>query len=340
MIYIDGLPLISDEFSSKGSEILSSLLDHPALTASSNRLKATPEKKVSFSEESPPAKYLYVFQREYATVDPSLVEFVGTDEATTCVGLVIRNQKTKRTSISHMDFVGVVAMGLTKMLSLVVDGDADAILDVHLIGGFDDEPSEIHSGDNGSGRHVPSGYSLPLCLKIIEALQNRREIFQLQTFCVLSHNTKSDSNRNVVPIVSGFMVEISSGSVMPACFDRTSRCPDEIVRRIRVTVSSGDPRWSNKLLETYDTFNDRIVVAPCSWMADWAEIAFSLQQLSDYDILMRCSTSPAAESLDFVENERRIWSYLIKYPDWRLTFKDGKSRIFERNPLGCWSRCT
>lgn len=265
MIYIEGFPLNSDDFSSEGTDILSSLLRHPVLTASSNRLKCTPEMKVSVSEESPPAKYLYVFQREYATVDPSLVEFVGTDEATTCVGVVIRNQKTKRTSISHMDFVKVVDMGLTEMLSLVVDGDANAILDVHLIGGFDEEPCELRNVGNGLISHVPSGYSLPLCLKIVEALQHRRERFQLQTFCVLSHNTKRDSNKNVVPIVSGFMVETSSGSVMPACFDRTSRCPDEIVRRVRVTVSSEDPRWTNKLLEIYDTFKDRIVVAPCSW---------------------------------------------------------------------------
>ncbi|KAL0915390.1 hypothetical protein M5K25_015802 [Dendrobium thyrsiflorum] len=335
MIYVDGLPLTTPYPSFKGGELLAFLLEHPTLIAASNRLKATPEKNVSFS----PAKYLYVFQREYATVDPSLVEFVGTDEATTCVGLVICNRKTKMISISHMDFVKVVDMGLTQMFSLVVGDDVDATLDVHLIGSFEDKPIQLVNGSNQSGGRniIPSGYSLPLCLKIVEALQHRREKFQLQTFCVLSHNTKSDLNGSAVPIISGFVVETSSGSVMPACFDKTSRCPDEIVRRIRVTVSSEDPYWNGKLLETYDTLCDRIVVAPCTWMLDWGDIAFSLQQLSDSEILMRCSTSPAAEAPDFVENQRRIWSYLIKHPDWTHTFTGWKPRIFERNPTGGWS---
>ncbi|XP_020580465.1 protein N-terminal asparagine amidohydrolase, partial [Phalaenopsis equestris] len=341
MIYVEDLPLTIPETSSKGNEILPFLLEHPMLIAASNRLKETPEKMVSFSEESPPAKYVYVFQREYATVDPSVVEFVGTDEATTCAGLVIRNHKTKMTSIAHMDFVEAVDLGLTQMLSSVVDGDVNATFDVHLIGSFEDMPNELVIGSNESGGRqiIPNRYSVPLCAKIVEALQNRRERFQLQTCCVLSHNTKRDLNGSAVPIISGFVVETSSGSVVPACFDKTSRVPDEIVRRIRVTVSSKDPYWKGRLLETYDTLCDRIVVAPCTWMLDWGDIAFSLQQLSDYEILMSCSTSPAAEAPDFVENERRMWSYLIKYPDWRRTFTGWRPRIFDRNPKGGWSRC-
>ncbi|XP_020570760.1 uncharacterized protein LOC110017932 [Phalaenopsis equestris] len=74
MIYVEDRPLTTPETSSKGNEILPFLLEHPMLIAASNRLKETPEEMVSFSEESPPAKYVYVFQREYATVDPSVVE--------------------------------------------------------------------------------------------------------------------------------------------------------------------------------------------------------------------------------------------------------------------------
>ncbi|MQL80190.1 hypothetical protein Taro_012640 [Colocasia esculenta] len=38
---------------------------------------------------------------------------------------------------------------------------------------------------------------------------------------------------------------------------------------------------------------------------DWRYFAFRMLQLSDSDILSNCSTSPLAESPDFVENERR-----------------------------------
>ncbi|CAK9168765.1 unnamed protein product [Ilex paraguariensis] len=85
-------------------------------------------------------------------------------------------------------------------------------------------------------------------------------------------------------------VETSTGSVFPASFDRTSRCPDEIVRRIRVTVCFEDPHWTGRLLETYDTQTDRFVIAPCTWK----------------------------------------WDYLFQHPDWREAFPLRQPRVFER----------
>lgn len=38
---------------------------------------------------------------------------------------------------------------------------------------------------------------------------------------------------------------------------------------------------------------------------DWRYYALSLQQYSDSEILLKCSTSPSAEGPDFVDNERR-----------------------------------
>ncbi|XP_008805469.1 protein N-terminal asparagine amidohydrolase isoform X2 [Phoenix dactylifera] len=339
MIFVDGLPYPAPGSQSRGQgrELLASLLDHPALISASNRLKATPERKVSVSDQSPPVKHVYVFQREYATVDPAAVELVGMDEATTCVGLVIRNRNNGMTSISHMDFPKVVDKGLIQMLSLVADHEA--ILDVHLIGAFNDASNEHDNDIPGSeGLREQDGYSMCLCSKIIDALHNSHENFHLQTLCVLEHNTKRDSNGNACPIISGIVVNTLSGSIMPASFARSSRCPDEIVRRIRVTVSSEDSSWKGRLLKTYDTFDDKFHIAPCYWLSDWGQIAFSLQQLSDSEILLRCSTSPSAESPDFVENERSIWSYLIQYPDWRQTFVGGKPRVFKRTSNGGWQR--
>ncbi|KAG0497960.1 hypothetical protein HPP92_002651 [Vanilla planifolia] len=232
-----------------------------------------------------------------------------------------------------MDHERVVDMGLSQMLAFVVDNNVDATLDVHLIGSFEDVPYEPR-------RHLNySGYSVPLCSKIIEALQNRQEKFQVQTFCVLSHNTKKDLNGSSMPIITGFLVETSTGTIMPACFNKSTRCPDEIVRRIRISVSREDPCWEMKLLETYDTFLDRFVIAPCSWMLEWENRALSLQQLSDSKILKLCSTSPTAEAPDFVENLRRVWNYLMRYPHWEQSFTGRKPRIFERTITGGWSRC-
>ena len=50
------------------------LLEHPVLVSSSQSFKAIPERKLSVSEGSKQSKCVYVFQREYATVDPALVD--------------------------------------------------------------------------------------------------------------------------------------------------------------------------------------------------------------------------------------------------------------------------
>jgi hypothetical protein len=51
-------------------------LENPILVSASSSLKANPERKFSASEESTPerSKWVYLFQREYATVDPAFVD--------------------------------------------------------------------------------------------------------------------------------------------------------------------------------------------------------------------------------------------------------------------------
>ncbi|XP_021887682.1 protein N-terminal asparagine amidohydrolase isoform X2 [Carica papaya] len=200
----------SSSSSSQGSNLLLDLMKHPILESVSQSFKSIQERKVSSreygSEGLTKSKYVYIFQREYATVHPGLVDFVGTDEATTCVGLVIRNQLTGMTSVAHLDSPKVVDFGLTQMLSLIVDDTSDADLDVHLIGGFEDIASKHAHSTTGSERiSKPDGYSFPLCTKIIESLQKRPENFHIKTLFVLGHNTKWDSQGNAYPIFHGFM---------------------------------------------------------------------------------------------------------------------------------------
>ena len=67
---------------SKGSSDLVALMEHPVLVSTSLSFKAIPEKKFSisdtYSDEVEKKRHVYVFQREYATVDPTLVD-VGAD---------------------------------------------------------------------------------------------------------------------------------------------------------------------------------------------------------------------------------------------------------------------
>ncbi|KAL9334257.1 hypothetical protein Peur_074396 [Populus x canadensis] len=339
MIFIDGLPFPTDSSQERGA--LVTLLEHPKLVSASNSFEAMQEVKLSASKEyALQGRWVYVFQREFATVDPALIDFIGTDEATTCVGLVIRNQRNGMTSVAHMDSTKVVDIGLTQMLSLVVDKNFDDDLDVHLIGGFEDVlPKQADGSSRSKTQAKGDGYSFPLCTKIIETLHKRKEKFHIQTLFVLRHNTKRDSQGNAYPVFNGFLVKTSTGSVIPASFDRTTRCPDEIVRRIRISASHEDPTWNGKLLDTYDTQNDRFVIAPCSWTFWQVHDALTLQDLSDEEILLQCSTSPSAEGPEFVDNLRRQWDYLIKQPLWNLTFPTRHPRVFEWTADGSWKRC-
>ncbi|KAL3537294.1 hypothetical protein ACH5RR_000660 [Cinchona calisaya] len=342
MIYVGGVPFQSDSSSSsQGAKILIDLMKHPILASASCVFKSIPERKISASEDSgservTECKWVYIFQREYATVDPNLVDLVGTDEATTCVGLVIRNHKSGMTSVGHLDSPDVVEIGLTQMLSLVADQNSDEMLEVHLVGGFDDSIAQDVSS-MVSNHTKRGGFSFPLCAKIIDSLEKCNRKFHLQTLHVLENNTRQDSEGNAYPIFNGFLVQPSTGSIVPASFDGTSRCPDEVVRRIRLSASFEDTNWNGKLLETYDTKTDKFVIAPCSWTIRKLHIAMMLQNLSDAEILLTCSTSPSVEAPDFVENERRKWAYMTKHPDWRETFPLKQPRVFERTPRR-WKR--
>ncbi|KAJ8899181.1 hypothetical protein K2173_012357 [Erythroxylum novogranatense] len=351
MIFVDGLPFSSFRRSSSSNQplggcgTLTSLMKHPTLLTASSSFKAMQETKIvldgsGLQSSAPTGRWVYVFQREYATADPALVDFIGTDEATTCVGIVIWNPKNKMTSVAHMDSPKIVEIGLTQMLSRIINNMSDVDLDIHLIGGFQDASLEHSDGSTRSNSHGKSdGYSLPLCSKIIQTLEKRPERFHIRTLFVLEDNTIWDSKRNARPIFHGFRVETSNGSVIPASFDRSSRCPDEIVRRIRVTASSDDPSWNGKLLETYDTQKDRFVIEPCSWTEFLLHLASTFQRLSDAEILQDCSTSPSAEGPDFVDNLRRGWDYLIENPQWKHTFPGRQPRIFERTTDGgCWNK--
>ncbi|KAL0429318.1 UNVERIFIED_CONTAM: protein N-terminal asparagine amidohydrolase [Sesamum radiatum] len=283
MIYLGGVPFAPDD-SSEGMDTLIALMEHPVLVSASNSFKSMAEKRVSVSENSSSvgpeiSKFVYIFQREFATVDPALVDLVGTDEATTCVGIAIRNCKTGMMSVAHMDSPNVVDTGLSQMLSLVTDHESDALLDVHLIGGFDDISSQVWP------------YS---------------------------------------------PMETSTGSITPASFDGTSRCPDEmsgefeLLQLSRILVG-----LANCLIHMILELTI-FVIAPCVWTIRQKHIALTLQNLSDTEILLACSSSPYAEVPDFVDNEKRKWDYLIRHPNWRETFPSKQPRVFQRTAEGTW----
>ncbi|KAK9058180.1 hypothetical protein SSX86_023020 [Deinandra increscens subsp. villosa] len=338
MIYIKGARFLPD--SSSGHDMVLSLLEHPDLVSASHSFSAIPERKFVVSEESIQAKCVYVFQREYATVDPALVEVFGTDEATTCVGMVVRNCRTGMTSVAHLDSPNVVDIGLFQMMSVSDSDNDDIVLDVHIVGAFEDSAPQLTYSVLFEQENPMEGYSFPLCMKIVENLAESVFKFEIKHFQVLKHNTRRDSKGNPYPIFHGLAVETSSGSVIPASFDSSTRCPDDIIRRIRLSASFEDPRQTGRLLDTYETQTDRFVITPFSWSKRLVHYASMMRHRSDIEILLTTSTSPSAEGPDFVDNQRRIWEYLIRHPDWRQVFHSKLARVFERVGNMSWVMTT
>lgn len=60
-------------------DILTALMEHPVLVSASSSLNDVEERKFSVSKDSSLSisrhnRWVYIFQREYATVDPALVD--------------------------------------------------------------------------------------------------------------------------------------------------------------------------------------------------------------------------------------------------------------------------
>lgn len=145
--------------------------------------------------------------------------------------------------------------------------------------------------------------------------------WQKLLYCVLVNNYMHfQTFKWDIWLLTSFQAETTIGIIIPTIFDRTSRCPDEIVSRIRVSASYEDANWNGKLLDTYDCGTDCFKIPPCRWTLRLNHIASSFLNYSDSEILSNCYTSPTAEAPEVVENLKRKWNYLINHPHWTETF--------------------
>jgi hypothetical protein len=69
---------MATSFGEQGSSLLVDVMSHPVITLASDSFKNLEEKNVSFdesdSESSTKDRYVYIFQREFAVVNPALVD--------------------------------------------------------------------------------------------------------------------------------------------------------------------------------------------------------------------------------------------------------------------------
>ncbi|XP_036383825.1 protein N-terminal asparagine amidohydrolase [Megalops cyprinoides] len=261
-----------------------------------------------------PKCLLYVQQREFAVTTPAdhFVTVIGSDDATTCHLVLVRHTGSGATCLAHCDGsstwteVPLFVKAVTTLSSQAKDGR----LELHLIGGFNDETKTSHS----------------LSLNLLAAFQKQREDIHLVTCCITELNdVVTDGNHR--PIVYGIGVNVKTGEVFPATFP--CRGPAEELRSAR-TFTGG------QMAEIYDSSKSQVKIGPCRWSPN-SDIAFWLTQ-DDATILKYLSTSPLAEPPHFVQHIKSTIRFLLEHPSPDSLFPGGLPQLFRRTEQGDWER--
>ncbi|KAM9817755.1 protein N-terminal asparagine amidohydrolase isoform X1 [Syngnathus typhle] len=261
-----------------------------------------------------PKCLLYVQQREFATTTPAdnNVSVIGSEDATTCHLVVLRHTGSGATCLAHCDGSNTYAEVplLIKSVTSLNTCCHEGRLELHLVGGFEDEAMTSHE----------------LSLNILAAFQQLPDDIHLQTCCITEMN---DIVINAVhrPAVYGVGVNVKTGKVFPANFPYKG--PAEDLRSAR-TFTGG------QMVEIYDPSRGLVKVGPCKWSPNM-DFAFWLSQ-DDAIILKYLSTSPKAEPPHFVRLIKSTIQFLLKHPNSDGLFPEGQPQLFHRNESGDWER--
>ncbi|XP_061085694.1 protein N-terminal asparagine amidohydrolase isoform X1 [Conger conger] len=290
-----------------------------------------------------PKRLLYVQQREFAATTPAdnSVTVIGSDDATTCHLVLVRHTGSGAACLAHCDGsstqseVALIVKAVTTLSSNAKEGR----LELHLVGGFDDEAKTSHN----------------LSLSILAAFQKQTEdihlvtccitgwmpLFQLNfksiyflKACILNGFSSALTELNDIltdgihrPVVYGIGVDVKSGEVFPASFP--CRGPAEQLRSAR-TFTGGS------MVDLYDSSKQQVKIGPCKWSPN-KDIKFWLTQ-DDKTILKYLSTSPLAEPPHFVQHIKTTIQFLLDHPNPDSLFPKGQPQLYHRTEPGDWER--
>eukprot|EP00271_Cylindrocystis_brebissonii_P003934 TRINITY_DN15207_c0_g1_i2.p1 TRINITY_DN15207_c0_g1~~TRINITY_DN15207_c0_g1_i2.p1 ORF type:complete len:379 (+),score=37.13 TRINITY_DN15207_c0_g1_i2:611-1747(+) len=271
---------------------------------------------------------VYVAQREYALAvrgGEDAVDFIGTDEMTTCMGIVLVEPTSGGVCVGHLDFPNSVVKDLQAMTG-ALRATEDQHIEVHIAGCFDDTEGAAREPLNPYAyvsEPLPSGYpgySWDLAVAVFWWLYRSRLQFLLRSACILRHNTAYEGASR--PIVCGIGVDMRAWRVCPMRFSPEMRGP---ALELRGTVLKA----KSSACCPYHTATDTYRIGPYIYQDNEEETRWLLG-LSDDDLLQQNSTSPWAESRDFVPNLRRQLQFYLDHPDSRMAFPNRKPKIFRR----------
>ncbi|KAG7277279.1 hypothetical protein CRUP_036948 [Coryphaenoides rupestris] len=258
---------------------------------------------------------LYVQQREFAATIPSdrAVSVLGSDDATTCHLVVVRHTGSGAVCLAHCDGSSTWSEVplIVKAVTSLSDHSTEGRLELHLVGGFNDESKTSHK----------------LSLNLLAAFHKMKEDIHLETCCITEMNDVMVEGIHR-PVVYGIGVNVNTGEVFPASFPHKG--PAEELRSAR-TFTGG------LMVDIYDSSRGLVKIGPCKWSRN-LDIAFWMSQ-NDDTILKFLSTSPMAEPPHFVQHMKSTIEFILRHPSSDLLFPGGQPQCYRRTDQGDWGRC-
>ena len=285
-------------------------LQQPVYIDYAQQLHSIPPKSVSF------VGLLFVGQREMATVarHDKDVNIIGSDDATTCIIVVVRHSGSGAVALAHFDGMGVneaVCTMVVRVQELSL-GYPDGRLELHLIGGYGDR----------------RGYAEDIFYGIMQSFHKHRLHFDLKQACVGELNTILRGDIKY-PIVYGVGVNIKTGVIFPASF--TDRGPDRQLRDARTFMGA------RTVLDIYDPTLGILRIKPFNY-DPLRGVDLWLSQSDEY-LLRHFSTSPEVEPPHFANQTRATIKFIQEHQcPAKSIFGDNLPRNYKRSEItGCWT---
>ncbi|CAG9793719.1 unnamed protein product [Diatraea saccharalis] len=289
------------------------LASHPGYRDAAAQLLAAAARVV------PPQGLLYVGQRELAAVVPhdKNVSIIGSDDATSCIIVVVRHSGSGAVALSHLDGSGTAeaAAAMVARVQQLAVGYPEGRLELQLVGGFTD----------------PHRYSDELFANIMLSFHRLSVEIDLLLACSCELNTALGGGAPA-PLVTGAGVDVRSGELFPATFP--DKGPEVPLRGARMIT--GGPH-SAQVLDIYDNAVGMLRIGPFNY-DPLRGVDLWLEQSDDF-ILQHLSTTPAVEPPHFVHNIRVTLRFIQQHPFPAVTvFPDNRPHYYRRDDhSGCWT---
>lgn len=265
-----------------------------------------------------PQGLLYVGQREFAAVVPhdKNVNIIGSDDATTCIIVVVRHSGSGAVALAHLDGNGSAeaASAMVLRVQQLAMGYPEGRLELQLVGGFTD------------ARRI----SEDLFANIMLSFHRLDVEIDLTLACCCELNTALGGG-SPAPLVMGVGVDIRGGDLFPATFP--DKGPGLPLRGAR-TIAGGV--HSSQVIDIYDNTVGMLRIGPFNY-DPLRGVDLWLEQPDEF-ILRHLSTSPSAEPPHFVMQIRATLKFIQEHPFPAVTvFPDNRPHYYRRDEhTGCW----